>query len=92
MGPVMVFIKNDHVDFRSDKGVGLVAKLTDVVKRQKEDLGLNDIRSIADPLGITPAGTELLARTRIPRETIQEYERSAGMRATSVEAKNSADT
>ena len=81
MGPVMVFIKNDHVDFRSDKGVGLVAKLTDVVKRQKEDLGLNDIRSIADPLGITPAGTELLARTRIPRETIQEYERKHGMRS-----------
>jgi putative drug exporter of the RND superfamily len=81
MGPVMVFIKNSHVDFGTDKGVGLVAKVTSLLKHQKDALGLADVRSIAEPLGITPARTELLARTRIPRETIQEYVRKQGLRS-----------
>jgi RND superfamily putative drug exporter len=50
-GPVTVLVRNENVDFRTKEGAGMVGELT----RRLGSLGLEDIRSLAHPLGTTPA-------------------------------------
>jgi RND superfamily putative drug exporter len=59
-GPVIFLIQKPDVNFREDKGVQLIATLTDRLNRQKHDLGVADIRSLSRPLGTTPAAQDAL--------------------------------
>jgi RND superfamily putative drug exporter len=72
MGPVAVLVKNDHIDFSSDQGVGLIAALTDFLKERQSDLQLADVRSLAEPLGITAAAKKFVSGLAVPAETIQQ--------------------
>jgi RND superfamily putative drug exporter len=78
MGPVTVLLVNPHVDFDSDEGRRLVAELTDRLAARKQDLGLDDIRSQAAPLGITGAEHRAYALSDLPAEVLREGIQRAG--------------
>ncbi len=58
LGPTSVFIINNDVDFGSIKGTNIIAQVTDHLAKHRQELDLADIRSVAKPLGVTPAGEE----------------------------------
>ncbi len=60
-GPLTLAIRNDRVDFSQKAGIDLVRELADRLKRRREELAIADLRSLADPLGISRA-----ARAAIP--------------------------
>lgn len=60
-GPVTILLSNDQVDFASAEGIEQVGRLTHRLAERKDELGLADVRSVAEPLGITPAAEEALA-------------------------------
>jgi uncharacterized membrane protein YdfJ with MMPL/SSD domain len=62
VGPTTVLVVNPEVNFGSEEGRELVAKMTDKLRQEKEALDLADIRSLTAPLGITRASRELSAR------------------------------
>ena len=53
VGPVIVLLHSPGVDFRQDQSEDMIASLSDSLAEQKEELGVADIRSLANPLGIT---------------------------------------
>jgi RND superfamily putative drug exporter len=64
VAPVTVLLKNDRVDFSHKKGIDLVDRLTERLRKQADELALADIRSVAQPLGITSAAER--AREELP--------------------------
>jgi RND superfamily putative drug exporter len=56
VGPVTVLLVDPRVNFGTEQGRAVVARLTDQLREQKEELGLADARSLTAPLGITGAG------------------------------------
>jgi RND superfamily putative drug exporter len=71
LAPVTVLLENDAVDFTQQKGIDLVKRWTRRLEDQKDDLALRDIRSVAEPLGITPDGRNALSGLRIPPKLLQ---------------------
>ena len=71
LGPVTVLLRADRIDFRQEPGIGLVKQLTQRLRAQKDELDLADIRSIATPLGITPAAEAAVARVKLKKEDVQ---------------------
>ena len=61
-GTVTVLLRNEGVDFRTKEGQALIAELSQRLGARAEELKLADHRSIADPLGTTPA-----ARAKVPQ-------------------------
>ena len=65
-GPVTILLKNDNVDFSTDKGAAVIAALTKKLRdpkfEGKDDLRLADVRSIAQPLGTTDPARAYLKR------------------------------
>ena len=53
VGPVTVLLVNPHFNFRSKEGHAVVARLTDRVHKEANELGVMDIRSLTAPLGLT---------------------------------------
>lgn len=54
-GPLSVLIQSDQTDFTSTDAIDIVAGLSDWLKEHQEELHLADVRSVANPLGITDA-------------------------------------
>lgn len=54
-GPVTVLIQSKESDFQSSDGTDIVASLSDWLKEHQDELQLADVRSVANPLGITEA-------------------------------------
>lgn len=54
-GPLTVLIRSDETDFASSDATEIVAALSDWLKEHREELQLADVRSVANPLGITDA-------------------------------------
>jgi RND superfamily putative drug exporter len=60
-GPVTILLKSEGLKFRDseltadERGLAAVRTLTDRLQARKQELGIFDIRSLADPLGISPA-------------------------------------
>jgi RND superfamily putative drug exporter len=68
VGPVTVLIIDPKVDFGGEKGRELVAKLTDELTSNKQDLGLADVRSLTTPLGITAQASHDFSGIDVPKE------------------------
>jgi RND superfamily putative drug exporter len=79
-GPVTVLLQNDRVDFASEKGIGLIRQLTERLEARKEALGIADLRSVAQPLGISAAAREFLAKLHLPPSLVESAvrERAVG--------------
>ena len=54
-GPLTVLIQSEQTDFTSSEAIDVVAGLSDWLKEHQVDLQLADVRSVANPLGITDA-------------------------------------
>ncbi len=54
-GPLTVLIRSDETDFALSDSTEIVAALSDWLKEHQEELQLADVRSVANPLGITDA-------------------------------------
>jgi RND superfamily putative drug exporter len=63
-GPLTLVIRNDRVDFSKD-GLDQVRALADRLKQRRSELKIADLRSVADPLGISRAAREALPASGI---------------------------
>jgi RND superfamily putative drug exporter len=81
IGPVTVLVVNPNVDFGTDPGRKLVAKLTDRLRAEKEELGLADIRSLTAPLGSTEAAQQARDEAGVPADTRKVTERRMALDA-----------
>jgi putative drug exporter of the RND superfamily len=68
VGPVTVLVVDPKVDFGSDQGREFVARVTDRLANQKQDLGLADVRSLTAPLGITAQASLDFSGINLPKE------------------------
>jgi RND superfamily putative drug exporter len=59
LGTYIVFLRNDQVDFSEIKGIEEIGQLTERLRQHRQELGLADIRSVATPVGITTAASEV---------------------------------
>ena len=81
-GPVTVLIQNPQADFSDPDVIDLVGTLTKGLMSQKDRLQIADIRSVANPLGMTPKAEQILAseasqgiaeRAELRERTVQHY-------------------
>jgi RND superfamily putative drug exporter len=81
-GPVTVLIQNPQADFSDPDVIDLVGTLTKRLMSQKDRLQIADIRSVANPLGLTPTAEQILAseaaqgiaeRAELRERTVQHY-------------------
>jgi len=79
LGPVTVLIEDPNVNFASAEGTALAKQLTDRLRAETKQLGLADIRSLTEPLGITEAAASPFL-TNIPKETQRRAAREAALR------------
>ncbi len=87
-GPLTILIRSDQSDFTSSDDVELVTQLSDWLNEHKAELQLADVRSLANPLGITDAadrafeglsGVQTIARRSVLRKRAQDlYVSQAG--------------
>jgi RND superfamily putative drug exporter len=72
-GPIIVLLRNPHVDFQGDRGEALIETLTRRLTEKRKELGLADIRSLARPLGVTEAAQdaqdEMLTKQQLSKNT-----------------------
>ena len=60
-GPVTILLKSDRLKFRDgelaadEQGLAAIRTLTQKLQARKQELGIFDIRSLAEPLGISPS-------------------------------------
>jgi RND superfamily putative drug exporter len=59
-GPLTLVIRNDRVDFARKDGLDSIRELAGQLKRRRDELKIADLRSLADPLGITRAAREAI--------------------------------
>lgn len=52
-GPVTVLVKNTGVNFREPAGIQAIRELSNQLEKRKDELAIADIRSVANPFGIT---------------------------------------
>jgi RND superfamily putative drug exporter len=72
IGPVTVLAVDPKMDFRSSEGQAIVRRITDRLRAQKDELGLADVRSLTQPLGITPAAEHPFAGLDLPADVRRE--------------------
>ncbi len=65
-GTVTVLLHDERRDFRRKEGIDLVEQLTDRLRDHRDELKLADVRSVARPLGITPAAKKAVEDLPIP--------------------------
>jgi RND superfamily putative drug exporter len=89
VGTVSVLLVDPHADFGNGEGRALVARLTDRLREQKDDLGLADVRTLTAPLGVTEASkhdysgiqvAENVRREAIERAAREHYVTDLGER------------
>ena len=67
-GPVTILLQHPRLDFRRGSGRGLVESLTAALWKQRDKLAIADIRSVADPFGMSEAGQRHFASLSIPQK------------------------
>jgi putative drug exporter of the RND superfamily len=81
-GPVTVLIQNPQADFSDSDVIELVGTLAKGLMSEKDRLQIADIRSVANPLGMTPKAEQILAsgasqgiaeRAELRERTLQHY-------------------
>ncbi len=81
IGEVTVLLVQPNVDFGTPAGRAVVTRVTDHLRRDRDELGLADIRTLTVPLGITQRAKNPLddpelspeGRERISREFLDHY-------------------
>src|SRR5262249_48225339 len=79
VGSTTVLLVSPHVDFSSDSGRAVVARLTDRLREQKEELGLADVRSLTAPLGVTAAAGRDFSGLHVSAEARREGTEQAAL-------------
>jgi RND superfamily putative drug exporter len=69
-GQTTVLVRKDTVDFTSTEGHRLIGSLAARIEDRKDELQIDDVRSIAQPLGTSPAAKEIM--TRLERLSIPD--------------------
>lgn len=72
LGPVTLLVRNDRIDFTSKEGLALIEELTENLRTRLDSLELADVRSLAQPLGVSPTVQKFLARYKLEKEESQE--------------------
>jgi RND superfamily putative drug exporter len=88
-GPVTILVENRNIDFGTTEGIATIAEFSRRLEERRESLGISDIRSVAQPLGITEVSIaaterfdqessrmsrlERMAAARIMRKKVQDY-------------------
>jgi RND superfamily putative drug exporter len=70
-GPTTTLIRNDAMNFTSTEGIRLIGSLVARLEERADELQIDDVRSIAKPLGTSPAAKDIttrLERLSIPDE------------------------
>jgi len=80
IGPITVVLVDPQADFGTDAGRAEIGQLTNELRAHKDILGLADVRSLTEPLGITAASTREIRELKIPQEA-----RNAGARRAALE-------
>jgi putative drug exporter of the RND superfamily len=75
LGPVNVLVVAPTVDFGSEQGREVVARVTEHLRERREELGLADVRSLTEPLGIRDTAGHGVAGYKVPEATRREAER-----------------
>lgn len=70
-GPLTLVLRSDRVDFAVEHGRALIGKLADRLKQRRGELKIADLRSLADPLGITPAARQTRTLSPIAEALLQ---------------------
>lgn len=60
LGTLSALVRHDEVHFGTEAGIDLIADLTARLREHKDDLNLEDVRSVSKPVGSTPAAKEYL--------------------------------
>jgi RND superfamily putative drug exporter len=80
LSPVSVMLENDRVDFTHQHGIDLIGRWTAALRKEQDDLGLVDIRSVAKPLGTTAAAKKALANIPVPAVLLEDAVRERAVR------------
>lgn len=73
VGPTTVLLVDPSINFASDRGRDVVARVTDQLQAHHEELDLADVRSLTAPFGITRAAkTEAFAGLNLPESTVKK--------------------
>jgi RND superfamily putative drug exporter len=59
-GPLTLVLRNDRIDFAQNDGLGLVRQFVERLEKRRRALKIADIRSVVQPLGISPAAQKAL--------------------------------
>lgn len=76
---IVVVVQSDGLDFSTDAGVDVIARLTERLMQRKASLGLADVRSIAAPLGFTDPAKEKLGQLRAEKKDVDAVIREDAM-------------
>ncbi len=60
LGTATITLTNESSDFSSEEGRSSIATLTERLARRKDGIGVADLRSLSDPLGVSPAGRKAM--------------------------------
>jgi RND superfamily putative drug exporter len=72
MGPTSVLLVNHQAHFDSDDGRAQVAELTAALMERRQQLGISDLRTLTEPLGITGAGERSLRKLNVSDHALEE--------------------
>ncbi|REJ87728.1 MAG: MMPL family transporter [Planctomycetota bacterium] len=79
-GPITVLLRAPNIDFTQSESIKLIDEWTGRLARRKDELGIAEIRSVAEPLGVgrevgsTTDGVLSLVQRRIARrEAVERY-------------------
>jgi putative drug exporter of the RND superfamily len=61
-GTITLLVRNNSIDFTTTKGSRYIRELVARLEDRKKDLEIDDIRSVAQPLGISAAAKDLTSR------------------------------
>ncbi len=70
-GTLTLFLRNDQVDFSGIKGNDLINELTQKISKNRGALGIADVRSVAQPLGITSTGDAAQESSTLGRAVVR---------------------
>jgi RND superfamily putative drug exporter len=79
LGPVTLFLQNDNVDFNDPKTTAWIADVTNHLRERRASLGIVDVRSLTEPLGISPVADEKWKSLRGSKKDLEEDVRAQAL-------------
>jgi RND superfamily putative drug exporter len=80
VGPSTVLVVDPALNFASDGGRAVVARVTDRLHAREQELGLADVRSLTAPVGVARGpDAKLFTGMNLPEETVREATRQGSL-------------